>query len=174
MNNYRYLWEGDNAPFTLEKIVDRLGYLTRKVIETLSKLGLELGKDVVINDALMENAVLDYFADIERVKTFHTTIKYSSTRKILGYGMFWFVRRGCVQLVGEVESKNLSINEKIATNIIMAELLDGAGIHKKSDAKDFESIKYLSQKIQYSLTYRLFTQQTLELMLDAFDVGSKN
>ena len=174
--NYRYLWEGADgheALFKTEQIVGRIDGLTQKTIKVLYGLGLKYGKDVVINDALMENAVLDYFADIARVKNFHDEIVYASNRKILGYGMFWFVRRSPVQIIGSVKSKNLSINEIVATHIIIAELLEEGGVHKGSDNKDFKSIRSFSDKIRYSLTYRPFTQQTLELMLDAFVTGAK-
>ena len=56
------------------------------------------GEHVVCNERIMLNVLLDYFADIFRLKDFHG-IENTRTEKIFAYTAAWIVKRKPLQFI---------------------------------------------------------------------------
>jgi hypothetical protein len=169
--SYNYLWKGGKPNFTLDEIVDHYLELTSQTYKVLGKLGLDTAK-VVVRDALLEIATLDYFADIDRAMAFHP-MQGASLEKANGYGISWFLRRKPIQIVGELLGDSLYINEMVAANILFYELLFECGIDYNNAPNRNKLIEFW-KLLFYNFKYRLYTPQSLELAINAFLAGAKN
>ena len=119
-----------------------------------------------------KNIILDYFTDIARLKDFQD-IKRTNTDKIYGYELFWFLRRHPIQLLEE-DPNLYDINEKIALNVFLPRILAEAGLPYdcKNQSKEFQDrLKVFVDLLFYNMKYRAYTQQSLELMIEAFLCG---
>jgi hypothetical protein len=118
------------------------------------------------------NVILDYFTDVARLKDFQD-IKRTNTDKIYGYELFWFLRRHPIQLLKE-DPNLYDINEKIALNVFLPRILAEAGLpcDNKNQSKEFqEKLNTFIDLLFYNMKYRTYTQQSLELMIEAFLCG---
>jgi hypothetical protein len=125
-----------------------------------------------IDEESFHNIILDYFTDIVRLKDFQD-IKRTNVDKIYGYELFWFLRRHPIQLL-ENDPNLYDINEKIALNVFIPRILAESGLpyEPKNQATEFQ--KRLNKFIDllfYNFKYRTYTQQSLELMIEAFLCG---
>jgi len=140
---------------------------TVKVVESY---GLE--KKLRIDESSFQNVIIDYFIDTARLKDFQD-IKRTNVDKIYGYELFWFLRRHPVQLIEDIPD-NFDINEKIALGVFIPRILAEAGLpyEPKNQSKEFQDIlnKFI-HLLFYNIKYRPYTQQTLELMIEAFLCG---
>ncbi|MDR0426419.1 MAG: hypothetical protein LBH24_04515 [Clostridiales bacterium] len=158
LEDYRYLTQY----FKLADIENRLRFWAQKINLVLTTMGLE--DKVCVNNDLLHRFILDYFADIARLKDFHKTIKRVSVKKIVAYSVYWFLRRKPVQIIGPIDEKNIYINEKIALTVTLSTLEANGMINGDID-ESFLTHFY------YHLRYRVFTPQTLEIMIDAMMRG---
>ena len=169
INEYEYLWKGPNASFTIDQITDRHSYLTKSVHSMIySKLGL-IDK-AWVNDKLLQLAVLDYFVDIDRIKDFHP-IDLTGLDKVYGYGMHWFLRRKPIQLSEDFyDGRYLYINEIVAANILIDRLTNKYRV-KPQSREGNQKVVELANLLIYNFKYRVHTQQSLELAINAFLAG---
>jgi hypothetical protein len=86
--------------------------------------------------------------------------------------MFWFLRRHPVQICKSFPD-GFDINEKVAIAIFIPKILREAGIdcHKMNQYIDKEALHRFINNVFYHLKYRSYTQQSLELMIEAFFFG---
>ena len=123
---------------------------------------------VEINSDLLGKAVIDYFEDIDRLKKFED-IELVNVDKIYGYGTFWILRRSPIQILDKnIDIRFLHINEKVCTTLVFAKMLAEMGIPPVDENKRFEDFIEL---VYYNFKYRTYTQQSLELMVEAFCCG---
>jgi len=125
-----------------------------------------------MDEESFKNIILDYFTDIARLKDFQD-IKRTNTDKIYGYELFWFLRRHPIQLLEE-DPNLYDINEKVALNVFIPRILAEAGLpyDHKNQTKEFqERLKTFIDLLFYNMKYRTYTQQSLELMIEAFLCG---
>ena len=67
--------------------------------------------------------MLDYYADIFRLKEFHD-IQYVRTEKIFAYTAAWIVKRKPLQFIHDTdEEKDIFVNERFAVFLLLNECL---------------------------------------------------
>jgi hypothetical protein len=136
----------------------RVALIYRRAEAFLDEIG---ATDIaVVNENVLCHLVLDYFADIVRLKQFHR-IRHTNKEKIIAYTAYWVYRRKPIQLIKKrVDDKFTFINEGFITSII------NEGVSKLLDGEDMpESLK---AQVFYHLKYRLLDAQSLELMIKSF------
>jgi hypothetical protein len=160
----------DHYQFLLKYFPDnvifiRFRTLLSEVITILKKI--DIADKVRIDIESFKMIILDYFTDIARLKDFQN-IEHTNVQKIYGYELYWFLRRHPIQIVHNFP-RNFDINEKVAIALFLPKILKEAGIDPaKPSGKTGRNFINL---LFYNLKYRTYTQQSLELMFDAFSSG---
>jgi len=159
--SYEYLLD----KFSEHVMMDRMDFLAEKIKVFIagSKLNIQL------NRHLLEIAVLDYFADIYRLKDFHQ-IDQINLIKIDAYTACWLLKRHPLQLFDENSHENTFINEKFVCTYLLSSLLNLADIDCDEQSNK-EHIDGFIKHLYYHLKYRTTNPQTLELMLTSFQLG---
>jgi len=133
----------------------RITYLHRMLDTFLKQTSAE--KDAIISENLLCHLVIDYFADVMRVKDFHN-ISYTSYEKIISYTAYWLYRRKPLQVSSSrVNDKYSFINEAFISGFIadsISELLGGQYISNN-----------IKEHLFYHLKYRSVDAQNLEMMI---------
>jgi len=160
--DYQYLLEH----FSEEKIRDRAAFLI-KTAGLLIK-NLEVENHILINNELMEQVVIDYFADIKRLKDFHGMDKVDPT-KIAAYMAHWVLKRKPLQIKVSVSEETyakmpflLDINEWFASYILISMLLDMRN-RLVTDLEILRRWNSFNLTLIYFLIYRSVSPQALEL-----------
>ena len=145
---------------------NRFRTLLSEIQEILTKMDvIDL---VEVNSDLLGKAVIDYFEDIDRLKAYED-IPLVNVDKIYSYGIYWILRRSPIQILYKnLDKKFLHINEKVCTVLLFVKMLAEMGIPQNSENKRFENFLDL---IYYNFKYRVYTQKSLELMVEAFFCG---
>lgn len=141
---------------------------TQQVIESYN-----LTDKLRIDEESFQMVIIDYFTDMARLKDFQD-IKRTNVDKIYGYELFWFLRRKPIQLIENIP-EYYDINEKVALGIFLPRILGEAGIPYTLDKQSNEfsnRLKVFIDLLFYNFKYRTYTQQSLELMIEAFLTGS--
>ncbi|GHV93786.1 hypothetical protein AGMMS50293_01060 [Spirochaetia bacterium] len=149
----------------------RFEALWRDTVKVIEGMGLE--DKVRIDEESFQMVVIDYFSDIARLKAFQD-ISRINVNKIYGYEMYWFLRRQPIQIVEPIPD-NFDINEKIAISIFLPRILKEADMPytQSTQYSEFRSrLNIFINLLFYNIKYRTFTQQSLELVIEAFLCGS--
>ena len=157
--------------FPANKMSNRFMYLWADTVKVIESIGLE--DKVKIDEESFQMFILDYFTDIARLKDYQD-IKRANVDKIYGYELFWFLRRHPIQLLEGV-SDNFDINEKVAIGVFLPRILVEAGLpcNKDDQSEDFRArLGNFVNLLFYNLKHRAYTQQSLELAIEAFLCGS--
>lgn len=126
------------------------------------------------NDRILYHVLLDYYADIKRLKEFHE-IKHTKTDKNIAYLAYWILKRKPIQITNSVEEdKDIFINERFACYIVTYECLQ----QKQKDSNclklDERSVKMYDKYIDlllYFFKYRECSAQVIELLIETFKMG---
>lgn len=154
--------------FGEETIADRYKYLYDKMQDYINTRGLK--SSLIVCEDILHQAIMDYFADVYRLKEFHKIENINMT-KIVAYEVYWILRRKPIQISGaEVNTKVVFANEGFATTFIAHECLVPQETQPLSKEKEEVFLKYL-QHINYHLKYRCIDKQCLETILYSFEVG---
>jgi len=156
--------------FPANKISIRYKYLWADIVEIIKKLKLE--DKVRIDENSFQMVIIDYFTDIDRLKDFQD-INRINLAKIYGYELYWFLRRHPIHLVENI-SNGFDINERVAIGIFLPKLLKEAGLEYSANMQNTNyqiKVKEFAELLLYNLKYRIYTQQSLELMMEAFLCG---
>jgi len=150
----------------IDRIANRYVHILRMFHVFIEKYGL--GDSVIINGRLLKKTVVDYFTDIVRIKEFHD-IKNTNNEKIYAYTAYWLLRRKPLQVVKPFTGCEF-VNELFITLFLIslsfkARNIDNDKIKKNATLENFQSLLF------YNLKYRLVTQQSLELMIEALFCG---
>jgi len=140
------------------------------IVKVLEKSGFE--DKVRIDEESFQMLIIDYFTDVARIKDFHL-IEKINVNKIYGYGIYWFLRRKPIQLIEPIED-NFDINEKVAIGIFLPKILKEAGITYTKETQNEalrKRVATFANLLFYNMKYRLYTPQSLELMIEAFLCG---
>lgn len=138
-----------------------------QIQDILEEMGIL--KQVVVNTHLLGSAILSYFEDIDRLKQFEG-IERTNVAKIYAYETFWLLRNKPIQIIdSSITMNNLHINEKVFAAILICKMCSESG--RKFDDTNPRMPSFLNL-LYYNFKYRLFTQQSLELMISAFFLGS--
>ena len=118
--HYQFLLEY----FPANKMPMRYQALWNDLIKVVEGFGLD--DKLRIDEESFHMAVIDYFADIARLKDFQD-IKRANVDKIYGYKLFWFLRRHPIQLLEDMP-EHYDINEKVAIGVFLPRILAEAGL----------------------------------------------
>ena len=167
-NKSNYDYEEIIEHFGKEKIMQRYNAL-----EEYLKIFIERSKfknNVLVSNSLLNQAVIDYFADIDRLKEFHNIEKVNYV-KVHAYSAYWLLRRKPIQIIKDDDDTELAfINENFVASYLFQFLRGenkGVVIRQADRAKYDEFIK----NIKYVLRYRMVTQQMLETILESYAAG---
>ena len=155
---------------------ERFITLFKMLQSLLEKYGLDTYCSV--NHRLLRTAVMDYFADIARIKVFHP-IKHAQLNKIYAYEANWLLRNHVIQLDGNdgIPDEFLHVNEVIISHLIVWLLAKQLHEHFSADIqidnlKDkLENSVFILEwrdRLEYDFLYRTFTAQTLLLTFETF------
>ena len=159
-------------------IVDRVGEKKFKerldeLIHSANQYIVEAGYDkcVACNERIMLNVLLDYLADIFRLKEFHG-IENTRTEKIFAYTAAWIVKRKPLQFIHDTdEEKDIFVNERFAVFLIFNEcLLCGEKCFVSQENK--KKLDEYINSLLYYLKYRECNPQVLELAIESFKMGT--
>lgn len=172
--DYRYLYEKNDpnkkeTSFTKEEIVDRFADWMKRIDSLLFNMGLS--DKTRIDSMLLSYAVLDYYADIKRIKNFHG-MERVKVEKIYSYGLYWLLRTKPIQLLEEVDENCIYINEKVMLMCTFTMMFTELGIDLDSDCDDKAFNDYVLL-FYYNMKYRTFTPKTIELALESIHFGMK-
>ncbi len=126
------------------------------------------------NDRILYHLLLDYYSDIQRLKSFHG-IEYPKTDKNIAYLSYWILRRKPIQIDNSVEKdKDIFINERFVCYMITYECLlqkqKNSGSIKLDAQSAMEYDKYVDLLL-YFLKYREYSAQMIELLIETFKIG---
>lgn len=126
---------------------------------------------VTIAESVLNQAVVDYFADIHRLKQFHH-IEAVNYLKIHAYTAYWILRRKPLQIIKDNPNdiELAFVNERFVASYLLQYLRGGnmnVIIAEDERLTYFEFVKNL----EYYLRYRVVTPQMLETMLEAYQAG---
>lgn len=175
-NEYAYLFEGirKTTPFKKAKIIGRQQYLLKRMREFAIASGYNSADGTINNvyvcESLLEKTVMNYFADIYRLKEFHD-IGTANTIKITSYTAYWLVRNKPLQIITD-SVDYAHVNEKFAVFLLLDNIFEGKKASTvKLTAQQAEELTYIQTKLLYFLKYRAYTAQNLELALECLKSG---
>ena len=125
---------------------------------------------VQCNERILYHVLLDYFADIHRLKEFHD-IQHTKTDKVMAYLIYWILRRKPIQLTQySKDDKDIFVNERFACNMLLSECLlaDNAVLTDELA----EKLGAYIDLILYYFKYRQYNPQTIELLIESFKMGN--
>ena len=156
--------------FGEETIKGRYEYLHDKMQNYIQNRKLE--ESLSINEGVLHQAVMDYFADIYRLKEFHK-MEHINKVKIAAYEVYWLCRRKPIQIERNVTNqKCVFANEGFLTTFIAYECLIPNETEPLDEKRNEEFLKFLRQ-VNYHLKYRNYDKQCLELMIYSFHTGKE-
>jgi hypothetical protein len=128
---------------------------------------MEYKDSVLINETLLMYSLLDYFADISRVKSFHQ-IKHINEIKIIAYETYWLLKRKPLQ-IKDSHKEYAFVNEQFALAHIVSFLAEDrdSGVELMGS----NDLDFFVNTLFYFLKYRLYDAQTIELFLLSFKAG---
>ena len=126
---------------------------------------------VVIADSVLNQCIIDYFADVYRLKEFHDIEKINYV-KIHAYTAYWLIRRKPLQIIkDDIENIDLAFdNEKFVASYLIQYL---RGKHESVFILEEDRPLYMEfvKNLEYCLRYRVITPQMLETMLESYQAG---
>lgn len=126
---------------------------------------------VQCNSRILYHALLDYYADITRLKEFHS-IKHTKTDKVAAYLIYWILRRKPIQLNQDSEDeRDIFVNERFACSYLLGEcLLESFNSQLTAELED-KLDKYIDLLLYY-FKYRQINPQVIELLIESFKMGN--
>jgi len=128
----------------------------------------KLAQCVFVDQDLFKTAIYDYFVDIARVKEFQHIPK-ANPEKIYGYTAYWLLKRKPIQVIKQFPGSKF-INELFVTVFLITSILAEKHLTGEQCTQNVAFNKFQSL-LFYHLKYRAITQQSLELMIEAFFCG---
>lgn len=128
----------------------------------------KIAQCVIVDQELFKTAIYDYFVDIARVKEFQQIIM-TNPEKIYGYTAYWLLKRKPIQVIRLFPGSKF-VNEQFVAAFIITSILAEKHITSTQCTQNatFNKFQFL---LFYHLKYRSITQQSLELMVEAFFCG---
>lgn len=161
---YRYLVN----KFKEDKIASRFDYVYNILNEYIKQKELE-GR-VIVSVNMIEQIVVDYFVDIDRLKVFSGITKTNEV-KIYSYLSYWMLRHKPLQIVnGDGQDDLVFVNEECVTDFLVSFLFNNPdNVSLIEDKKP--QVDEFYNTLRYHLIYRGYSAQNIELMLLAFIAG---
>jgi hypothetical protein len=150
----------------IERIANRYIQILKMFHEFLEKQ--DLGDSVIINGRILKRTVIDYFIDIVRIKEFHN-INNTNNEKIYAYTAYWLLRRKPLQVIKPFNGCEF-VNELFITFFLISSSCETRNIDNDKKNKN-PALEGFQSFLFYNLKYRSVSQQSLELMIEAFFCG---
>lgn len=168
-NRSNYNYEEIIEHFGKDKIMKRYNALEEYMNIFIQRS--EYKESVFVSYSLLNQAIIDYFADIDRLKNFHK-IERVNFIKVHAYSAYWLLRRKPIQIrVDDNEDTELAfINENFVASYLM-QFLRGEQkgvVIKKEDRLEYD--EFVSN-LKYVLRYRMVTPQSIETILEGYNAG---
>jgi len=161
-----------NGELGREKIKKRYCRLLEEMRSFIKGMGYD--NYVVCNETILMHAVLGYYSDIKRLKSFHKINRANDT-KILAYETSWLLRRKSLQvkeIKGIVSDLDYTYcNEQFALSQIIFWIKRNDNNKKSSNVFKQKELEIFSDIMFYHFKYRDCSPNTLELMLESFTAG---
>lgn len=124
-----------------------------------------------ISKNALNQMIIDYFVDIDRLKQFHG-IERISTTKIYSYTAFWLIKRKPLMIIKDnLEDYNMTFaNERFVTGYLLRGLNNESISTLVLDEKKSDYIDFVDN-MMYFLQYRVITAQAIETILFSFKAG---
>ena len=156
----------------INKIQNRYEYLYQLISEFIEKFS-EFGHSgqLKINERILMHCVLEYFEDIEKVKTVHE-LEHTNSPKVVAYTAYWLLRRHPIQVVGEDDPSETLVfaNEKFVLTMIVSYLTYGSE-SKPLAGKNLDIYREFANSLYYYLKFRKLDAQSLEMLILSFRAG---
>lgn len=168
MNKSNYDYEEIIEHFGKEKIMSRFNTLEEYLNIFIGRSKFK--NNVTISYSLLNQAIIDYFADIDRLKNFHHIEKINFI-KVHAYSAYWLLRRKPIQIIDDNDDTELAfMNENFVASYLLQFLRgDNRGVViKKTDRLDYDEFV---ENLKYVLRYRMVTPQMLETILESYTAG---
>lgn len=163
--------------FDYKKLVDHFGdriethcaYMSEQLALFIKRNGYD--EKVNVADSVLFQAIVDYFTDIYRLKTFHGIDKVNA-HKIHAYTAYWILRRKPIQIqIDNISDPDLPfLNERFVCSYIVSYLRGNYSDLILSDS-DYHNFDSFIKNLEYFLTYRIVTPQMIETMIESFMAG---
>lgn len=154
--------------FTEERIQSRHAWLTNLALDWLDSHELT-GKVGVVSETINQ-ILLDYFVDVDRLKDFSGIERINQT-KIYSYLAHWILRRKPLQIISAENADDLVfVNEDFVYDLLMSHIYNNPSAVPIVDSQR-ESLAMFETTLRYYLKYRLVTPQVIELCLLAYQAG---
>jgi len=156
------------ANIELEHVAKTYGSFLIMMHDFIVGSNYEIDKQVTINRSILKEAVVAFYNDMARMKSFHV-IDEPSFEKDDAYKAYWILRRKPLQLLKEFDDCEF-LNERFVTTYLLSGITKKKNIDESKRTnnptwKDFRFLLYRNMK------YRTISQQSLELMIEAFFCG---
>lgn len=166
-NEYNYSKYID-TPEKRRKFEARFKELLKTANEFIKEAGYS--ENVECNERIMLNVILDYYADIDRLKQFHNVDLVRPT-KMIAYTVAWIVKRKPLQFVKySDEERDIFVNERFAAYLMINECMT-ADNKKYIDKKNYAQLREYSDLLLYYFKYRECNPQVIELAIESFKLG---
>jgi hypothetical protein len=171
-----YIEYGDIVEqFTEEALQSRFARLLEECRVFLDES--ELSENMRVEESILSHVVLDYYADIARLKEFHK-IERVNDIKITAYLYYWFIRRKPIQamLGSAVETTDSTIEKLSYANelFVYSQLVHFLQKDLSEDILARPHFSTFLNSLYYFLKYRLYDAQTLEMLLISFLAGKES
>ena len=128
----------------------------------------DLAGRVKISETILEQVVVAYFDDVNRLKDFHG-IELVAETKIHAYTAFWLLRKKPLQIIEDFAQCE-AINEKFVT-IYLVDFMLREKYDVVLSGPSKEQYEEFVKTINYCFKYRRFDAQSIELVLLSFLAG---
>lgn len=168
-NRSNYDYEEIIEHFGEEKLISRYDALQEYMELFIERSNYQ--DKVAVATSVLNQAVIDYFADIDRLKEFHH-IEHINYMKIHAYSAYWILRRKPIQIiVDDDEDMELAfVNENFVASYLM-QFLRGENKGVVIKREDRYAYNEFVNNLKYVLRYRTITPQMLETILESYAAG---
>ena len=148
-----------------KKFQSRFVALSKEINTFIEKMNFQ--NKVKLNELVLGYALVDYFEDVHRLKSFHR-VEHINGIKIVSYTAFWLLKRKPIQIIN-CEKELIDINERFVLQYILSYMSNQAKKHILS--RDNTGLSSFTESLLYFLKYRLTTAHNLEIIIMAFFAG---
>lgn len=170
-------WSKENCPdsyayviekFGKDRIISRYEWLY-ELMETFIRMR-KLQEAVLISSDILNHVIVDYFVDIDRLKTFQNIEKTHET-KIYAYLAYWLLRHKPMQVVKEDGVEPCAfVNEEFVCELVRSYLFsDPDNVPVLNNQRDI--VDNFVATLLYYFKYRDYSAKNIEIMMLAFQAG---
>ena len=153
----------------IDKIEHRYQLVYEEMAAFIERLNAQ--ESLLINERVLMHALLEYFEDIEKVKSAHD-LDHTNSPKVMAYLAQWLLRRQPIQILTQNDNdENLVfVNEKFVLAMLMSFMTRGS--ETKSLVQDnLKVYKAFLNSFFYYLKFRRPDAQAIEMIILAFHAG---